>query len=50
MTKLLPKKARLGRTRYLNFYNFERPDLSLKYHTPAEMYYNHVKLQDTLIN
>jgi putative transposase len=39
-----PKEARQGLTRYLNFYNFERPHQSLKYCTPAEMYYNQVKL------
>jgi putative transposase len=44
-----PKEARQGLTRYLDFYNFERPHQSLDYHTPADMYYNHVKVQDTLI-
>ena len=45
-----PKEARQGLTRYMDFYNYERPHQSLNYHTPAEMYYNQVKLQDTLIN
>ena len=44
-----PKEARQGLTRYLDFYNFERPHQSLDYHTPADMYNNHVKVQDTLI-
>jgi putative transposase len=45
-----PKDARQGLTRYLDFYNYERPHQSLDYRTPAEVYYNHVKVQDTLIN
>jgi putative transposase len=45
-----PKDARKGLTRYLDFYNYERPHQSLNYRTPAEVYYNHVKVQDTLIN
>lgn len=45
-----PKDARKGLTRYLDFYNYERPHQSLDYRTPAEVYYNHVKVQDTLIN
>jgi putative transposase len=45
-----PKDARKGLTRYLDFYNYERPHQSLDYRTPAEVYYNHVKVQDALIN
>ena len=45
-----PKDARQGLTRYLDFYNYERPHQSLDYRTPAEEYYNHVKVHDTLIN
>jgi putative transposase len=35
-----PKDARQGLTRYLDFYNYERPHQSLDYRTPAEVYYN----------
>ena len=45
-----PKDTRKGLTRYLDFYNYERPHQSLDYRTPAEVYYNHVKVHDTLIN
>ena len=34
-----PKDARKGLTRYLDFYNYDRPHQSLDYHTPAEVYY-----------
>lgn len=34
-----PKEARLGLTRYLHFYNFERPHQSLDYLTPSEVYF-----------
>ena len=34
-----PKDARKGLTRYLDFYNYERPHQSLDYRTPAEVYY-----------
>jgi putative transposase len=33
-----PREARLGLTRYLNFYNQERPHQALGYQTPAEIY------------
>jgi putative transposase len=36
---LSPKEARAGLTRYLHFYNFERPHQSLDYLTPAEVYF-----------
>jgi len=45
-----PKDARQGLTRYLDFYNYERPHQSLDYRTPAEVYYNHGDVHDTLIN
>ena len=45
-----PKYARKGLTQYLDFYNYERPHQSLDYRTPAEVYYNHIKVHDTLIN
>jgi len=45
-----PKDARKGLTRYLDFYNYERPHQSLDYRTPAEVYHNHVNVHDTLIN
>jgi len=34
-----PRQARQGIERYLHFYNNERPHQSLKYQTPAELYY-----------
>ncbi len=34
-----PKQARMGLTRYLDFYNGERPHQSLAYRTPAEVYF-----------
>lgn len=45
-----PREARQGLTRYMNFYNFERLHQSLNYHSPADLYYNQVTLQDTMIN
>jgi putative transposase len=45
-----PKDARQGLTRYLDFYNYERPHQSLDYRTPAYVYYNYIKVHDTLIN
>lgn len=36
---LSPKEARAGLTRYLHFYNFERPHQSLDYLTPAQVYF-----------
>jgi putative transposase len=33
-----PRDARQGLTRYLEFYNHERPHQALKYQTPAELY------------
>lgn len=45
-----PKDARKGLTQYLDFYNYERPHQSLDYRTPAEVYYNHVKVHDALTN
>ncbi|MCJ7529866.1 MAG: integrase core domain-containing protein [Anaerolineales bacterium] len=50
MTYAGPKDARKGLTRYLDFYNYERPHQALDYRTPAEVYYNRVKVHDTLIN
>jgi putative transposase len=34
-----PREARTGLTRYLTFYNEERPHQSLNYRTPAEVYF-----------
>ena len=34
-----PREARQGVSRYLTFYNHHRPHQSLKYRTPAEVYY-----------
>jgi len=34
-----PREARQGLTRYLDFYNFERPHQSLDYQTPAQVYF-----------
>jgi putative transposase len=34
-----PREARQGISRYLEFYNYRRPHQSLKYRTPAEVYY-----------
>jgi putative transposase len=36
-----PRQARQGLSRYLEFYNHERPHQSLKYQTPAEVYFSH---------
>jgi putative transposase len=36
---LTPKEARRGLTRYLTFYNEQRPHQSLGYRTPAEVYF-----------
>jgi len=33
-----PREARIGITRYFNFYNFERPHQALGYRTPAQVY------------
>ena len=41
-----PKEARSGLTRYMDFYNLERPHQALKYRTPAEMYYNQIGYLD----
>ncbi len=35
-----PKEARQGLTRYITFYNDERPHQALGYKTPAEIYHN----------
>jgi putative transposase len=34
-----PREARAGLSRYLSFYNHERPHQSLRYQTPAEVYF-----------
>jgi putative transposase len=34
-----PRDARLGLTRYFNFYNHDRPHQSLEYRTPAQVYF-----------
>jgi putative transposase len=34
-----PREARLGLTRYFNFYNHERPHQALDYQTPAQVYF-----------
>ncbi|APC07630.1 hypothetical protein MORE_17090 [Moorella thermoacetica] len=34
-----PREARQGISRYLEFYNYRRPHQSLRYKTPAEVYY-----------
>ena len=39
-----PRDARSGIGRYLAYYNNERPHQSLGYRTPAEVYYNGIKL------
>lgn len=36
-----PRHARQGLTRYMGFYNEERPHQSLGYKTPAEVYFGH---------
>ena len=36
---LSPREARIGISRYLHFYNFERPHQSLGYLTPATVYF-----------
>jgi len=38
-----PKEARQGLTRYLSFYNDDRPHQSLGYQTPAEVYHTATK-------
>lgn len=52
---LSPREARLGLSRYFNFYNFERPHQALDYRTPAlayatapEMLYSTVTKESTL--
>jgi putative transposase len=35
-----PREARQELSRYLTFYNHERPHQALDYHTPAEVYFN----------
>jgi len=35
---MTPREARIGLTRYLQFYNQERLHQALDYHTPAEVY------------
>lgn len=34
-----PRQAQQGLSKYLDFYNYERPHQSLSYRTPAEVYY-----------
>ena len=34
-----PREARAGLSRYLAFYNHERPHQALNYQTPAEVYF-----------
>lgn len=34
-----PREARIGIRSYLKYYNYERPHQSLKYNTPAEIYF-----------
>jgi putative transposase len=34
-----PRDARAGLSRYLAFYNYERPHQALNYQTPAEVYF-----------
>ena len=34
-----PREARHGLSRYIQFYNQERPHQALQYRTPAEVYY-----------
>ncbi len=34
-----PREGRLGLTRYLDFYNHERPHQALDYRTPAQLYF-----------
>jgi putative transposase len=34
-----PREAKQGISRYLEFYNYRRPHQSLRYKTPAEVYY-----------
>jgi putative transposase len=36
-----PREARTGLSRYLAFYNHERPHQALNYQTPAEVYFHH---------
>lgn len=42
-----PKEARLGISRYLDFYNHERLHQSLGYRTPAEVYFGSAQHTDT---
>jgi putative transposase len=37
-----PREARTGLSRYLAFYNHERPHQALNYQTPAEVYFHHM--------
>jgi putative transposase len=37
----IPREARQGLTRYLDFYNHERPHQALGYRTPAQVYFAH---------
>lgn len=39
-----PREARLGLTRYFNFYNHERPHQALDYQTPAQVYFQEQKV------
>jgi putative transposase len=36
-----PREARTSLSRYLAFYNHERPHQALNYQTPAEVYFQH---------
>ena len=40
-----PREARSGLTRYLEFYNHERPHQSLDYRTPGEVYRGAIDLK-----
>lgn len=42
-----PREARIGISRYLDFYNHERLHQSLNYQTPAEVYFRPNKLDNT---
>ena len=41
-----PREARAGLSRYLAFYNHERPHQALNYQTPAEVYFQLIRTQE----
>lgn len=45
-----PKEARQNLTRYLKFYNHERPHQALSYRTPAELYFGSENVKEQQLN